>query len=70
MRKMMKKINSKYDWVQHQDLNEFKGKWIAVINKKIVGSGLYADDAVKEVKKKNKETPLLIKVATEKYLFE
>jgi len=66
----MKKINSEYEWVQHQDLNEFKGKWIAVINKKIVGSGLYADDVVKEVKKKNKETPLLIKVATEKYLFE
>jgi hypothetical protein len=67
---MMKKINSEYEWVQYQDLSEFKGKWIAVINKKIVGSGLYADDVVKEVKKKNKETPLLIKVATEKYLFE
>jgi hypothetical protein len=67
---MMKKINSEYEWVQHQDLSEFKGKWIAVINKKIVGTGLYADNVVKEVKKKNKETPLLIKVATEKYLFE
>lgn len=69
MRKTIRKINSEYEWVQHQDLNEFSGKWIAVVDKKIIGSGLYADDVVKEVKKKTKETPLLIKVATEKYLF-
>ncbi|MCX6663158.1 MAG: DUF5678 domain-containing protein [Euryarchaeota archaeon] len=66
----MRETDCEYEWVQYQDLSEFKGKWIAVINKKIVGSGLYADDVVKEVKKKNKETPMLVKVATEKYLFE
>jgi hypothetical protein len=65
---MMKKINSEYEWVQHQDLSEFKGKWIAVINKKIVGSGVYADDVVRDVKKKTKETPFLIKVPTEDFL--
>jgi len=66
----MRDINREYKWAQHQNLHQFKGKWIAVVNKKIIGSGPYADDVVKEVKKKTKETPLLIKVATEKYLFE
>jgi hypothetical protein len=66
----MKKINSEYKWVQHQNLDKYQGKWIAVINKKIVYSGLYADDVVREVKKKTKQTPLLIRVATEKFLFE
>jgi hypothetical protein len=64
----MRDVNDEYDWVQHQNLTHYKGKWIAVINKKIVGSGLYADDVVKEVKKKTKETPFLIKVPTEDYL--
>jgi hypothetical protein len=64
----MKKINSEYKWVQHQNLDKYQGKWIAVINKKIVGSDLYADDVVKEVKKKTNETPFLIKVPTENYL--
>jgi hypothetical protein len=65
----MRDINDEYEWAHNQNLKKFRGKWIAVINKKIVGSGLYADDVVKEVKKKSKETPLLIKVPTEKYLF-
>ncbi len=66
----MREVNNEYEWVQKQNLEQFKGKWIAVVNKKIIATGSYADDVVKEVKKKNKETPLLIKVAAEKYLFE
>jgi hypothetical protein len=64
----MKNVQDEYDWIQKQNLESFKGKWIAVINKKIVGSGFYADDVVKEVKKKTNETPFLIKVLTEDYL--
>lgn len=64
----MRNLSDEYEWSQKQNLEIFKGKWIAVINKKIVGSGLYADDVVKEVKKKTKETPFLIKVPTEDYL--
>jgi hypothetical protein len=67
-RNTMRNINDEYEWVHNQNLKKFKGKWIAVINKKIVGSGLFADDVVKEVKKKTKETPFLIKVPTEDYL--
>ncbi|MBN1859864.1 MAG: hypothetical protein JW840_00225 [Candidatus Thermoplasmatota archaeon] len=65
----MKNVQDEYDWIQKQNLESFKGKWIAVINKKIVGGGLYADDVVKKVKKKTNETPFLIKVPTENYLF-
>jgi len=54
----MRDINREYRWVQHQNQNQFKGKWIAVVNKKIIDSSPYADDVVKEVKKKTKETPL------------
>jgi len=55
----MRDVNDEYDWVQHQNLTHYKGKWIAVINKKIVGSGLYADDVVKEVKKENQRDTIL-----------
>jgi hypothetical protein len=61
----MREVNDEYEWVQKQNLEQFKGKWIAVVNKKIIASGSYADDVVKEVKKKTKETPFLIKVPTE-----
>ncbi|MCU0851586.1 MAG: DUF5678 domain-containing protein [Candidatus Thermoplasmatota archaeon] len=64
----MKNLQDEYDWIQKQNLESFKGKWIAVINKKIVGSGLYADDVVKEVKKKTTETPLLLRISTDYYL--
>jgi hypothetical protein len=66
----MRDFDDEYKWMQKQNLNKFKGRWIAVVDKKIVGSGLYADDVVKEIKKKSTKKPLLIKVATEKYLFQ
>lgn len=66
--KTMRDMNEEYEWVHSQNLQKFKGKWIAVINKKIICSGSYADDVVKEAKKKSKETPFLIKVPTEEYL--
>ena len=64
----MRDINAEYEWVNNQNLQRFKGKWIAVINKKIICSGLYADDVVKDAKQKNKGIPFLIKVPTEGYI--
>ena len=64
----MRDINAEYEWVNSQNLQRFKGKWIAVINKKIICSGPYANEVVREVKKKSKETPFLIRVPTEEYL--
>ena len=62
-------INDDYEWTHHQDLHKYQGKWIAVVNQKILCSGQYADDVVREVKKRSIKTPLLMKVASEKYLF-
>ena len=64
----MRDINDEYEWVQHQNLKKFKGKWIAVVNKQIISSGQYADDVVKAAKKKSDETPFLIRVPTDQYL--
>ena len=64
----MRDINAEYEWVNSQNLQRFKGKWIAVINKKIICSGPYVNEVVIEAKKKSKETPFLIKVPTEEYL--
>jgi hypothetical protein len=64
----MSDINDEYEWVQRQNLQRFKGKWIAVINKKIICSGLFADDVVKEAKKKGKETPFLFRELTDQHL--
>ena len=65
----MRDMNDEYEWVQHQNLKKFKGKWIAVVNKQIISSGQYADDVVKEVKKKCNDTPLLVKIPADNYLF-
>ena len=64
----MRDINDEYEWVQHQNLKKFKGKWIAVVNKKIISSGQYADDVVKEAKKKGKETLFLFRELTDQHL--
>lgn len=61
-------INAEYEWVGNQNLKKFRGKWIAVYNKKILSSGKYADDVAKEAKKKIKESPFLIKVPLEGYI--
>jgi hypothetical protein len=64
----MRNINNKYKWVSNKNLKIFRGKWIAVYNKKILSSGKYADDVVKEAKKKIKVSPFLIKVPFEGYI--
>lgn len=64
----MGNINAEYEWVNNQNLKKFRGKWIAVYNKKILSSGEYADDVVKEAKKKIKEPVFLVKVPMEGYI--
>jgi len=64
----MGNINAEYEWISNQNLKKFRGKWIAVYNKKILSSGKYADEVAKEAKKKTKESPFLIKVPLEGYI--
>jgi len=64
----MGNINAEYEWISNQNLKKFRGKWIAVYNKKILSSGKYADKVAKEAKEKIKESPFLIKVPLEGYI--
>ena len=52
-----------YQWFIQQDLSMYAGKWIAIINKKVIASGKDPAIVVKEVKQKYPtKTPLLTKV--------
>lgn len=52
-----------YQWFIQQDLSSYAGKWIAIINRKVVASGKDPAVVVKEVKQKfPSKTPLLTKV--------
>ena len=64
----MADINAEYEWINNQNLKQFRGKWIAVFNKKIISSGKYAHEVAKEAKKQIKEPPFLIKVPLEGYI--
>jgi len=64
----MTDINAEYEWISNQNLKQFRGKWIAVFNKKIISSGKYANEVAKKAKKQIKETPFLIKVPLEGYI--
>jgi hypothetical protein len=64
----MGNINAEYEWVNNQNLKKYRGKWIAVYNKKILTSGEYADDVVKKARKKTQEPVFLVKVPLEGYI--
>ena len=64
----MTDINAEYEWISNQNLKPFRGKWIAVSNKKIISSGKYAHEVAKKAKQQIKETPFLIKVPLEGYI--
>jgi hypothetical protein len=68
IRGKMSNIDADYEWVNNQNLSKFRGKWIAVHNKRILSSGEYADDVAKEAKKKTKESVFLVKVPLEGYI--
>ncbi len=52
-----------YQWFVQQDFSAYTGKWIAIINRRIVASGKDPATVVKEVKQKYpSKVPLLTKV--------
>lgn len=54
---------SNYEWFLQQDLKEYAGKWVAVIDNKVVASEKDVDTLMTEVKTKYpKKTPLITKV--------
>lgn len=54
-----------YEWFLQQDLKEYAGRWIAIIDKKVIGSEKNVDVLMAEVKSKfPKKVPLITKVIT------
>ncbi len=52
-----------YKWFLEQDLTEYSGKWLAILNKKVVAYGPDINQVIKQTKDKypNKK-PLITKV--------
>lgn len=52
-----------FAWVSNQNLSEFEGKWICVVDQKLVSSGDNAAEVVKSCREQHpKNTPFLMKV--------
>lgn len=52
-----------YQWFLGQDLSMYAGKWVAIINKKVIAAGKDPALVLKEVKQQYpSKTPLLTKV--------
>jgi len=67
MRKMDKtkqeQINSDYEWLLMQNLSEYSGEWIAVLERKIVARDKSLKKTIEKVKSlRLKTTPLFLKV--------
>ena len=52
-----------YEWFLEQDLTEYSGKWLAILNKKVVAYGNDVNQVIKQVKDRypNKK-PLITKI--------
>lgn len=52
-----------YEWFLKEDFKDYSGKWLAIIDKKVVANGDDVNQIIKEVRKKypNKK-PLITKV--------
>lgn len=65
----MKDIKENFDFFISEDMHSFSGKWVAIINKKVVASGENLKEMLKEVNEKYpKQEPLIVRAPTEKLL--
>lgn len=58
-----------YEWFLEKDLSEYAGKWIAIVDRRVVASGKDVNKIFKEVKTKfpNKR-PLITKIRNKLYI--
>jgi hypothetical protein len=62
-------MDSDYDWFVNADLSEFSGKWVAILNKKVVSSNADARKVAEDIKSKYPDSkPLIAKVSSETML--
>jgi len=59
-------MDSDYDWFVHADLSEFSGKWIAILNKKVIASDVDAKKVVERIKNSfSSSKPLIAKISSD-----
>ena len=59
-------MESDYEWYVNTDLSAFSGKWIAILDKKVIASDIDAKRIVKEIKAKYPDSkPLIAKISNE-----
>ena len=52
-----------YEWFLKQDLSKYSGKWLAIINKKVVANGKKLSTVIKEANTKHpNKKPLITKI--------
>lgn len=62
-------LNENFNFFVEQDLRKFSGKWIAIINKKVIDSSDNLKKLMEDVKSKYpKEEPLIVRAPVEKAL--
>ena len=63
MIKQYSKDFTDYEWFIKTDLSKYSGKWVAILDKKIVASSENIEQLMKETKNKFfKEKPLITKI--------
>ena len=55
-------MNRNYEFYMKADLGEYTGKWVAIVDNKIVSTGKNAKEVYEEAVKKTKKKPLITKV--------
>ena len=55
-------MNSNYNYYLKVDVSPYTGKWIAIVDNKIVASGKSAKEVYTEAIKKSKKKPLITKI--------
>ncbi|HHD16898.1 MAG TPA: hypothetical protein ENK47_09335 [Euryarchaeota archaeon] len=62
---MVVEREANYAWVSNQNLSKFEGKWIGIVDQKLIDSGNNASDVVKTCREKYPgKTPFIMKVPT------
>jgi len=46
------KMSKNYEWYIHTDTSEFEGKWIAIVDQRVIAQGENAKDVLEEAERK------------------
>lgn len=68
-KKKQKQISPEFDFFIHAQLDQYEGKYVAILGKKVVGSGISAKEVWERTKKKYpKSIPTIAKVPKQEVL--